>query len=91
MMSGQEFAALVKTGLLRDVEEIVVAAHRSINEKEGSHWSRAAAYRWLRYEDPAPVERLAEGVRRLRKRGAKFDPGAVDKACAKASKAGDLS
>ncbi len=90
-MSEQEFASLVKTGLLRDVEEIVVGAHRSINEKEERPWSRPAAYRWLRYEDPTPVERLAVGVRRLRKRGAKFDAGAVDKACAKASKAGDLS
>jgi len=69
----------------------VVGAHRSINEEEGRPWSRPAAYRWLRYEDPAPVERLAEGVRRLRKRGAKFDARAVDKACAKASKAGDLN
>jgi hypothetical protein len=81
----------VRSGLLREVEEIVVAAHRELWTKEGKPWSRPSAYRWLRYEDPAPVERLAEGVRRLRRRGAKFDAKAVDKACAKASKTGDLS
>ena len=38
-----------------------------------------------------PVARLADGVRRLRKRGARFDAGAVDKACAEASKRGFLN
>jgi hypothetical protein len=81
----------VSTGLLTEVEEIVVEAHRGLWAKEGKRWSRPVAYRWLHYEDPAPVERLAEGVGRLRKRGAKFDAEAVDKACAKASKRGDLN
>ena len=90
-MSEQQFTALVETGVLREVEEIVLTAHRGLYQKEGRPWSRPGAYHWLRYEDPAPVDKLADGVRRLRGRGAKFDPAAVDKACAKASKAGDLS
>jgi hypothetical protein len=90
-MSAQEFAVLVQSGVLKQVEEIVVAAHRSLYKKEGRPWSRPAAYHWLRYEDPAPVDRLADGVRRLRGRGAKFDTAAVDKACARASKQGYLN
>ena len=90
-MSGEKFASLVESGLLRDVEEIVIASHRELYLREGKPWSPPVGYRWLRYEDPAPVERLVEGVRRLRKRGANFDAEAVDKACAKASKTGDLS
>jgi hypothetical protein len=90
-MSGQEFALLVGGGVLTAVEEIVVAAHRGLYQKEGRPWSRPAAYHWLRYEDPAPVPRLMDGVRRLRGRGAKFDAEAVDKACAKASKLGYLN
>jgi hypothetical protein len=80
-MAGQDFDDLVATGLLRDVEDIVVAGYLS-SHPDGT---RPAAYRWLRYEDPDPVARLAEGVRKLRVRGAAFDPVAVDKACAKAS------
>jgi len=90
-MREQDFASLVDAGLLREVEEIVVAAHRGLYRGQGKPWSRPAAYRWLRYEDPAPVERLAQGVRRLRKRGARFDAEAVDKACARASKDANLS
>ena len=90
-MSRQQFNSLVETGLLREVEEIVMAAHRAVHDKDGKPWSRPDAYRWLRYEDPAPVERLAEGVRRLREAGAEIDAEAVDKACARAPKAGDLS
>jgi len=90
-MREQDFASLVDAGLLREVEEIVVAAHRGLHRRQGKPWSRPAAYRWLRYEDPAPVERLAQGVRRLRKRGARFDAEAVDKACARASKDANLS
>jgi hypothetical protein len=90
-MAGQEFAALVTAGILTAVEEIVVTAHRDLYTKEGRPWSRPAAYHWLRYEDPAPVERLADGVRRLRGRGARFDAVAVDKACTEASKLGFLN
>jgi len=90
-MAGQDFGEVVGSGLLKDVEEIVVDSHRKLYEAAGKRWSRPAAYRWLRYEDPAPIARLADGVRRLRKRGAKFDPDAVDKACARASKTGFLN
>ena len=86
-MGGQEFSSLVDSGLLKDVEEIVVAAYLAAH----SGASRPAAYHWLRYEDPAPVERLSEGVRKLTGRGAMFSPLAVDKACAKASKLGYLN
>ena len=86
-MAGQEFARLVDSGLLKDVEEIVVAAYLAAHPGA----TRPAAYHWLRYEDPAPVERLSEGVRKLAGRGARFSAVAVDKACAKASKLGDLN
>jgi hypothetical protein len=90
-MAGQDFGDLLRSGLLKDVEEIVVDSHRNLYEAEGKEWSRPAAYHWLRYEDPAPVARLIDGVRRLRRRGANFDPDAVDKACARASNRGDLN
>ena len=86
-MASQRFDDLVKSGLLRDVEEIVVRGYRSVHAGA----SRPAVYRWLRYEDPEPVARLIDGVRRLRKRGAHFDDMAVDKACARASQMGYLS
>jgi len=82
---------MVSSGLLRDVERIVVEGHRHLYEREGREWSQALAYRWLRYEDPAPVVRLLEGVRRLRKGGAELDSAAVEKACEKASRSGFLN
>ena len=90
-MNGQDFELLVESGLLRQVEQIVVEGHRRLYEKQGRQWSRPAAYRWLRYEDPAPVQRLAEGARRLRRRGAEFDADAVEKACVEAAKKGFLN
>jgi hypothetical protein len=90
-MADQDFEVLVQSGLLKQVEEIVVGGHRSMCEAEGRAWSRPIAYRWLRYEDPAPVARLADGVRRLRRRGVRLDADAVDKACAEASKKGFLN
>ena len=72
-------------GLLEEVEGIVLDSHRRHYESLGKRWSRPIAYRWLHYEDPMPVERLAEGVERLAGEGATFDAAAVDKACAKAS------
>ena len=86
-MAGQDFEPLVAGGLLRDVEEAVVQAYVDMHPGR----RRPDAYHWLRYEDPAPVHRLADGVRKLRKQGARFDLGAVDKACNKASKAGYLN
>jgi hypothetical protein len=80
-MAGQDFDDLLATGLLKDVEDIVVRGYLSVHPGA----SRPGAYHWLHYEDPDPVARLAEGVTKLRRRGAKFDPDAVDKACARAS------
>ena len=90
-MNGQDFDLLVANGLLARVEKIVVETHRRLYRTQGREWSRPIAYRWLRYEDPAPVERLAEGTRKLRRRGAVFDSEAVDKACVEASKKGYLN
>jgi hypothetical protein len=90
-MARQDFDVLVESDLLKQVEDVVVEGHRALAEKEGRAWSRPMAYRWLRYEDPAPVERLAEGVRKLRRRAVEFDAGAVEKACAKASWKGFLN
>jgi hypothetical protein len=90
-MAGQDFQLLVDSGLLRQVEQIVVGAHRGLYESTGRAWSPPIAYRWLRYEDPTPVARLAAGVKKLRKRGAEFESDAVEKACAEASKTGFLN
>jgi hypothetical protein len=88
-MEGQDFDLLVDSGLLRRVEKIVVDSHRRLYVGQGREWSRPIAYRWLRYENPAPVSRLAEGTRRLRRRvGAEFGAKAVEKACVEASKRG---
>jgi hypothetical protein len=83
-MAGQDFASVVESGLLRDVEQLTVQAY--LEAHRGA--SRPDAYHWLRYEDPDPIARLAEGVRRLGREGAKFDAEAVDKACAQALKLG---
>jgi hypothetical protein len=89
-MGHQDFDVLVKSGLLAQVEEIVVDSHRRLYRAEGKEWSRPIAYRWLRYEDPMPVQRLAEGTKKLRRRGGRFDPEAVEKACANGAQIGFL-
>jgi hypothetical protein len=89
-MGRQEFSEMVTSRLLIDVEDIVIETHRRLYETEGEQWSQPIAYHWLRYENPDPVARLNDGVKRLRKRGAAFDASAVEKACAKASKKGYL-
>lgn len=83
-MAVQDFDRLVSAGLLRQVEEIVVDAY--LNSHPGM--SRPDAYSWLHYEDPDPVARLADAVRKSGKEGARFDAEAVDKACTEASKLG---
>jgi len=90
-MGRQDFDLLVTSRLLAQVEKIVVEAHRELYLDEGREWSRPIAYRWLRYEDPMPVARLAEGTKRLRRRGGKFDGEAVEKACDLASQKGYLN
>jgi hypothetical protein len=87
-MAGQEFQILVESGILRQVEEIVVVSHRNLYLKQGKKWSPPVAYRWLRYEDPVPVERLREGAKRLIDLGGQFNREAVEKACAEASNRG---
>jgi hypothetical protein len=89
-LAGQDFAELVSSRLLSDVEQIVIDAHRRLYESDGLAWSKPTAYHWLRYENADPVERLKDGVKRLRRRGVMFDPDAVEKACGKASKKGFL-
>ena len=90
-MVGQDFDLMVKSGLLRRVEKIVVESHRKVYAAQGREWSRPIAYRWLRYESSTPAARLADGVKRLRRRGAEFPADAVDKACVEASKRGFLN
>ena len=90
-MAHQDFQLLVESGLLRQVEQIVVDGHRRLQVSKGLAWSPPDVYRWLRYEDPEPVARLAAGTRKLRRRGVEFDAGAVDKACAEAVRKGFLS
>jgi len=85
-MAGQNFEAI--SSLLPGVESAVLEAHRNLYEKEGRPWSRPIAYRWLRYEDPRPIERLREGVEKLARSGSRFDQRAVEKACAEAEKMG---
>jgi hypothetical protein len=89
-MEEQDFTSLVQgePSLLKRVEAIVIDGHRQLLAASGKAWSRPIAYRWLRYEDPMPVARLRDGVRRLAREGVAFDIGAVEKACAEARKMG---
>jgi hypothetical protein len=89
-MESQDFATLSAgdSSVLRQAEEIVIQAHRRLYEKDGREWSKPAAYRWLRFEDPMPVARLREGLTELRERAAEIDPDAVDKVCKDAVKLG---
>ena len=67
-MAEQPFERLLESNppLLRRVEALVVEAHRRWYSSQGrADWSEPRAYHWLHYEDPDPVARLTEGVRRL--------------------------
>jgi hypothetical protein len=92
-MARQDFATLTagEPSLLHQVEAIVVESHRRLYAAEGRPWSRPIAYHWLRYEDPLPVARLRDGLKRLIERGASFDAEAVEKACAKGGANGFLN
>jgi hypothetical protein len=89
-MATQDFAKISagEPSLLRQVEELVIDSHRRLYEREGRAWSKAIAYRWLRFEDPTPVARLQDGLKELRRRAAEIDPDAVDKVCKDAAKGG---
>jgi hypothetical protein len=89
-MAQQDFTKISHgdPSLLRKAEEIVIETHRRLYQTEGRAWSKPIAYRWLRFEDPMPVNRLQDGVRELRRRGAAFDPDAVEKAGQEAEKDG---
>jgi hypothetical protein len=89
-MELQDFGVLSagEPSLLRQVELIVIDSHRRLYAAEGKPWSEPIAYHWLHYEDPMPVTRLADGLRRLMRERSNLDGEAVDKACAKAQKWG---
>ncbi len=89
-MATQDFDLLTAgdPSLLLQVELIIIDSHRRLYEAEGKPWSEPIAYHWLRYEDPMPVTRLAEGLRRLLRARTIVDAEAVDKACAEAHKRG---
>ncbi len=89
-MAEQDFATISsgEPSLLRQVEEIVIESHRRLYSGEGRDWSKAMAYRWLRFEDPMPVARLQDGLKELAKRAAEIHPDAVDKVCKNAAKHG---
>lgn len=61
-MRSRPFPEIRESGLLESVEVLVVSLHRAVF---GEPWAPSQAYRWIRYEDPEPVARLAEAVSRL--------------------------
>ena len=71
----QDFEAVVEgePSLIQLVERAVVDAHRRWHLREGRQWSEPLAYRWLHYEDPDPLARLVEGLRRLEAEGVEVD------------------
>jgi hypothetical protein len=89
-MAEQDFATIAKgdPSLLGQVESIVVESHRRMLEEHGQPWSLPVTYRWLHYEDPEPVQRLAEAVQKLDQMGVPFDGKAVEKAWIEAAKSG---
>jgi hypothetical protein len=89
-MARQDFAEITAgdPSLLRQVELIVLDSHRRLYLAKGKPWSEPIAYHWLHYEDAQPVERLAEGLRRLLRQRSTVDADAVDKACAEARRRG---
>ena len=52
--------------MLETLERLVVEEHRVVfGEVRGEPWSRPAAYRWIRYEDPDPIGQLIRATERL--------------------------
>ena len=89
-MALQDFAEITAgdPSLLRQVELIVLDGHRRLYLAKRKPWSEPTAYHWLHYEDPEPLARLADGLRRLLGQRIKVDADAVDKACAEARRRG---
>jgi hypothetical protein len=64
-MATQPFE-VVTPELLAGVERIVVENHRALHQDGlGQAWSPAAAYHWMRYENPDPIGRLLAATREL--------------------------
>jgi hypothetical protein len=89
-MALQDFSEMTAgdPSLLRQVELIVLDGHRRLYMAQGKSWSEPIAYHWLHYEDPHPLARLIDGLRRLLRQRIKVDADAVDKACADARRRG---
>ena len=65
-MQHRDFQALVESGLLERVEQLVVQEHGAVHAGLlHEMWSEPMAYHWLRYEDRDPVARLRDGTIRL--------------------------
>ena len=74
--------------LLRLVENAIIDAHRRRFALDGRVWTEPAAYRWLRYEDPDPIARLADGLHRIVAEGGEIDAGLAGRAVASARELG---
>ena len=89
-MRTQGFDSLISgdPSLLELVEQATVDAHRRWCALGGRDWSEPLAYRWLRYEDPDPVARLADGLARLCAAGVEVDAALAHRALDAARKLG---
>ena len=89
-MALQDFSEMTAgdPSLLRQVELIILDGHRGLFAARGKPWSEPIAYNWLHYEDPQPLARLADGLRRLLRQRVKVNADAVDKACVEARRRG---
>lgn len=89
-MGGQSFDSMVagEPSLLRLVENAIIDAHRRRYARDGRAWSEPVAYRWLRYEDPDPIARLADGLRRIVAEGGEVDAELTGRAVASARELG---
>ena len=77
-MRSQPFQPVLDAGLLEGVERLVVAEHRAFTEHVlAEPWTPPRAYRWIRYEDPDPVARLAEAAGRLEREWAELGSAAT--------------
>lgn len=57
---------LAHGSILRTLEHVVVENHRLLHEELLQQpWSPAAAYRWIRYENPDPTSQLEQATNSL--------------------------